>query len=376
MLVISKLTSPGAAARSLFAFGKSNQKDYIKHHGYYKNDILTKSALIFPNIEDAPLLRELTVDSLFQVTTDNKQEKKYYYAESLSEADQKLNNKLTDEPDQLAKATNSFLNHGKLKFDGPNSPEVVIVTGIDFETNELSHLVNIVQNRVNYAEAQKYGIYVRWVQEFLPILQPGEKNDYKSVARLSILRNAMYAFPKAKYFWYLHDNSMIMKYDVDLLKYLLNEDVLSPILMRDQPLIPPKGIIHTFKNQLASEVEFLITQMDQDLNADSFIFKNSFFAKALLEFWSDSLFRKYHGFVNKIEDSLLHLLQWHPVFLGRTGIVPARTIASLYSVVESSGGDSLHYAEGDFVVNLRDCEVRGTCDKEVDQHYVARARAS
>ena len=49
-------------------------------------------------------------------------------------------------------------------------PELVIVTAVDFNKYSLDGLTKIVQNRVDYAHLQNYGVYVRWSEEFLPIL--------------------------------------------------------------------------------------------------------------------------------------------------------------------------------------------------------------
>lgn len=366
VLILINLTSNSKSGLS-FNFNKSHSQ-FIKYHGFTKNQILTKSPLIFPSIEHAPFLREMTVDSLFNYQLDPQGRKTYQLTESVKDEELKAN-QLTEETNQMIRIKNSFLNHGKLKFAGSKSPEIVLVTGVDFELNELSHLTKVVQNRVNYCQNQKYGLYVRWIQEFLPLLQVGDKNDYKKLAKLYLLRSAMYAFPNAKYFWYLDENSLIMNYDIDLNRYLLNLDVLDPILLKDQPLIPPNGIIRTFKNQKPTDVDIIITQLDQDLNTDSFILKNSFTSKSLLEFWTDNLFRKYHNFPKTIESSLLHILQWHPIFLAKTGIVPTRTIASFYSALDSAEQDLIHYSDGDFVVNLRDCEKRGSCAKEIELHW-------
>lgn len=343
---------------------------YPKYHGIYKNDLYTKSPLIFPSVEHAPLLRELTIDGLFNTQLDAQGNKKYLFTDAFDDEDSKLNNKLDSEENtnQMLKVKNSFLNHGKTRFNGQVSPEIVLVTGIDFEKYELSHLTKIVQNRVNYVQKKKYGLYIRWLQEFTPIIK--ESQSSKEWAKLFLLRSAMYAFPNAKYFWYLEEDALIMRYDIDLYKYLLDPKVLDPIMLRDQPIIPPNGVIHTFKNSKASNVELILTQLGADLNLNSFIMKNQFLAKSLLEFWSDTLFRSYHNFPKNAESALTHILQWHPIYLARTAIVPPRTIAGLHTALElPEGGDDIHFSNGDFVVSLRDCQARKSCEKEIDTYW-------
>lgn len=353
---------------SVTSVGRGVSTKNTKLHSFYNNDIPVKSALIFPSIEHAPFLRELGVDSLFNSKTDSHGNKHYLLTEAVDDADAKLNSQYEadDTTSQMLKVKKSFLDHGKQVFTGPQSPEVVIVTSVDFEKYELSHLTKLVQNRVNYAQKKKYGVYVRWSQEFLPLVPTGTSKEW---TRLLALRSAMYAFPKATYFWYLDQDAMIMRYDIDLVKYLLDPAVLDPIMLRDQPLIPPNGVIHTYKNTKAENVDLIITQTGQDLNSGSFILKNSFTGKALLEFWNDPIFKSYHNFPKFAESALTHILQWHQRFLAHTAIVPPRTIAGLHTFASVSEGDDSHYAENDYVVSLRDCTERQTCEKEIDYYW-------
>ena len=46
----------------------------------------------------------------------------------------------------------------------------MIVTAVDFNKYSLDGLTKIVQNRVDYAHLQNYGVYVRWSEEFYQYL--------------------------------------------------------------------------------------------------------------------------------------------------------------------------------------------------------------
>ncbi|ODV84012.1 glycosyltransferase family 34 protein [[Candida] arabinofermentans NRRL YB-2248] len=344
-----------------------------KNHGIYKNEIIVNTNYIFPPIEHAPLLRELTLDKLFKSKLNvDTQEKVYMYNE-----DEDLNdvNEIKDKSNKenpLDQARKAFKEHGHKVFrssssNKKSSPEVVLVTGVDFEQFELSHLTKIVQNRVDYAHANKYGLYVRWIQEFIPSLQEFN-NDYKW-AKLFIMRAAMHAFPNAKYFWYLDEDSLIMRNDIELISYILEPDSLDPIMLRDQPLIVPNGAIKTYKNVHAKDIKFVITQSKTGLNTDSFILQNEIYGKGLLEFWLDPLMRKYPTFVNSDEDALTHILQWHPVLLSKSTVVPGRTICSLHnSNTAGEDDDVLYYQDGDFVVNFKGCDVHRTCELVLDMY--------
>lgn len=102
-----------------------------------------------------------------------------------------------------------------------NYPEVIVVTAVDFDKYSVDGLAKIVQNRVDYAHFQKYGVYVRWAQEFIPQLNSmvalTDKERSKWV-RLFCMRAAMFAFPHAKWFWYLDEDGLIMDMTVNIQK--------------------------------------------------------------------------------------------------------------------------------------------------------------
>ncbi|ODV63020.1 alpha-1,6-mannosyltransferase [Ascoidea rubescens DSM 1968] len=410
-----------------YSFSPNNPYQHLpKEHGIYNDQILTSDPLIYPSVQYAPFLRELTLSKLFQSKTDENGNLHYVYDQDLDESerlfsdddtangnndndnndndlndlnyDENLNglalNKKSksdknnnhddyhddlnidqpyddNEDDEIhfKKAKKSFKNHGKIVFDARNnkSPDLVIVTSLDFEKFELTHLTKVITNRIDYCKANNFGFYSRWVQEFIPILQ--KHNSNKSWVKLMIMREAFHAFPNSKYFWYLDQDSIIMRYDLNLINYLLAPSILNPIILKDQPIIPPSGAIHTYKNIKPQDIRFLITQNENSIDSTSFILINDIYGKAILEFWQDDLFRKYTNF-QIIENALTHILQWHPVLLSKTALLPPRTIASLHSVMDlPKGGDHLHYYPGDLVVNLKDCEARKSCESEFESYY-------
>lgn len=337
----------------------------IKYHGFWKKDLIAPNEFIYPNIEDTAFLKELTIDGIFDVKTDSVTGDKFYYEFEHKSLDSL--NSIDEELKQITTVKTNFFNHGKFVFNPKLvSPEIVLVTALDYEKYDQAYLTKILENRLNYARSHGYGVFMQWLQQYVPLIKDFQNN--RDWAKLFLLRNAMYAFPNAKYFWFLEENSLIMRYDIELFKYLLNPSNLDAIMMRDHPIIPPNGIIHTFKNTKAENVNLMLTQFDSHLNLDSFIIKNSLNSKILIEFWSNPLFRSYHNFPNHEESALQHILQWHPTFLAHTAIIPPRSIASSYTDPAASA-DDITYAPGDFVVNFRDCAARKTCEAFIDKHY-------
>ncbi|ODQ82577.1 glycosyltransferase family 34 protein [Babjeviella inositovora NRRL Y-12698] len=370
--------SPSAVPQGKFSqlLGKSRRAaKYPKVHGLHVKEIRLKSPLIFPPIESAPLLKEIGLSGLFHTkvlhdptTKTDKTIYQYFDEDFLSDNNElsNVNNKKDD--GALLSAKKAFLNHGKRVFTGSQSPEIVVVTAIDFDKYELSGLMKIVQNRVDYAQKQSYGVYVRWIQEFVPILQ--KHNNDKEWTRLMVMRAAMHAFPNAKYFWYLDQDSLIMRYDIDLYDYILRPAALDPIMIRDQSVIPPGGVIKTYSDAKPESVRLFLTQLDTKIETDSFILRNDVYGKAILEFWMDPLYRTYGKFSAHQDSALALMLQWHPLILSKTALIPARTISSLNTYMElPEGGDDVHYSEGDLVVLFRDCSKHQTCQKDMEPYW-------
>lgn len=125
-------------------------------------------------------------------------------------------NAMTDEDkkkttDQILLVKRSFLDHGKLVYRKTNdAPEVVVVTLIDFENYDMETVIRIVQNRVDYAQKHQYGVYVRWIQEFLPALENQNLDQSYDFIKPLMIRAAMHAFPTAKYIHFVDPSSGVL----------------------------------------------------------------------------------------------------------------------------------------------------------------------
>ncbi|KAK6457859.1 galactosyl transferase GMA12/MNN10 family-domain-containing protein [Scheffersomyces xylosifermentans] len=351
-----------------------------------KNEIITTSKYIYPPIEHAPLLKELTVHKLVKETRvrdPNFPEVEKTLIRSLNVFDDPnplLQKQIEDEENavsDLDKAKNFFKNQDKVVFR-PNSlknyPEVIIVSAVDFQKYTLDGLTKIVQNRVDYAHSQNYGVYVRWYQEFLPILNSLSYLQIKEKAkwvRLYCMRAAMHAFPHAKWFWYIDEDGLIMDLNINIQQYILDEDALNPIMQHEVPIIPPGGAIKTYKNARADSIKLIITQSDQKVETHSFLMKNDPVGRAILDIWGDALYLTYPNFPYGPDSALTHILQWHPFILSKTTIIPARTISAAHTNAEGLDpkADKYHYFKGDFIVQWGECETPKACEKVLDKYH-------
>lgn len=366
---------------------------YPKGHPLTSPHVIeTPSKYIYPPIEHAPLLKELGIHKLVKeskVRDANFLDIEKTVIRSLNifddpnPAQQKIKEDEENSLSDLAKAKNYFKNQDKVVFkpkNPKNYPDVIIVTAVDFERYSLDALTKLVQNRVDYAHKQSYGMYVRWYQEFLPILNSLSYLQTKEKAkwvRLYCLRAAMFAFPEAKWFWYLDQDAFIMDLNINLQEYVLSPEALSPIMLREQSIIPPNGAIKTYKNTRAQLVELLITQSNSKVETTSIILKNSNIGRSILEIWGDKLYLNYPNFPYGPDSALTHILQWHPFILSKTSIIPPRTISAKNGEVDPQDklSENTVYHKGDFVAQWSDCEHTAKCEEQLDKFYAILAES-
>ncbi|KAI3404947.2 MNN11 [Candida oxycetoniae] len=350
-------------------FHTSTVRSYPPPHPYSsKHTIETQLKSIYPRIQDANYLKQLGVRNLIaSVKTPGYDEPELKSLNILDDEDtsvQKAKEDEQNEKDPLLKAKNYFKNQDKIVYRPKsldNYPEVVIVTVVDFNKYSEGGLVKIVQNRVDYAHYQKCGLYVRWAQEFIPQLGSlaALEDDQKSKwVRLFCLRAAMFAFPHAQWFWYLDENGLIMDMSRNIQQILLNPEALEKQMLRDQPLIPPDGLIKTYKSTKAKSIKLIAAQLDTMIETGSFFVKNDAFGKALVDIWSDKLYLNYKSFPYETDSALTHILQWHPLVLSKTALVPAKAICAPHSSKDSKNT----YQDGDFVASWSSCKTNEECE--------------
>ncbi|CAX44484.1 alpha-1,6-mannosyltransferase, putative [Candida dubliniensis CD36] len=369
-----------------YLFSKSiTKKNYPRAHPLTSTQFIeTSSKYIYPPIEHAPLLKQLTTRKLFIEHTfkengiDKTGIKSLNFLDDPHENLQKIKEKEENDNSPLNAAKNYFKNQDKIVFKPKKSssssnkyPEIVIVTAVDFNKYSLDGLTKIVQNRVDYAHLQNYGVYVRWSEEFLPILNNFQYLDDKERIkwiRVYCMKAAMFAFPKTKWFWYLDQDGLIMNMNINIYDYILNPEILNSIMLRDLPLIPPDGIIKTYKNAQANSIRFLLIQSNQKIETNSFLMKNDFIGKSMIDIWGDNLYFQYPNFPYGPDSALTHILQWHPFILSKTTIIPAKTIGSSHNFNDNSP-KNLIYEDGDFVAQWSNCKNPTDCENILNIYY-------
>ncbi|CCF58764.1 hypothetical protein KAFR_0F01670 [Kazachstania africana CBS 2517] len=346
---------------------------YTKEHGHYLNELPASSHLIFPHVEHAPLLKEVGISGLFVLRLEGDGSKKYVLKPDDKPFSDDEKKQTTD---QVLLVKRSFLDHGKLVFRPKKNvlyPETIIVTLIDFDIYSLDTIVKVVQNRVDYAQSHNYGLYVRWIQEFFPLLEDQNLSASYEYIKPLIMRAAMHAFPKSKNFVFIDQDALVMNLGLSLEKHLLDPNILDVAISRDIPVMAGSNV-RTYKNFRLSNTEIIIPQDENGiLDLSAFVVTNSVYGRVFLEYLSDPLISGYAW--QSTSYAVGHVLQWHPLLLSRTAIVAPKLLASKYDPQQLTDGndentkDGFHYNEGDLVASFKNCRERNSCAQDIEKMY-------
>lgn len=355
-------------------FGESESSSpklvYPAMHGNYIREIPASSPLIFPHVDHAPMLKEIGLRGLFILRLGDDGNNRYV----LKPDDKPLtDDEVKKTTDQVLLVKRSFLDHGKLVYKDENGPEVVVVTLIDFDKYDVETLVKIVQNRVDYAQIHDYGVYIRWIQEFFPLVENQNLQQSYEYYKPLIMRSAFQAFPNAKHIFFVEEEALLMDLSISLEKHILDPAVLEMSILKNVPVVPGSNI-RTYNHFPVEHAKVIIPQdNDGELNLSCFIVSTDMHGRTFLDYLNDPLIRGYYWKNNELSNSVGHILQWHPTFLGRTALVVSKLFASVYDPnADSSGkpnGDVFHYTENDLVASFRGCRKRGTCVEDINLMY-------
>ncbi|CAL9731794.1 probable alpha-1,6-mannosyltransferase Mnn11p [Monosporozyma unispora] len=349
-------------------FKKRNvtKKPYPAVHGVYHNEIPASSNLIFPQIEHSALLKDIGVRGLYILRLESDGDKRYVLKPEEKPLSDEEKKKITS---QTLLVKKSFLDHGKLVYRKSNSPETVVVTLIDFENYELDTLVSIVQNRVDYAQKHNYGVYIRWIQEFIPLLENQNLNESGSFAKSLIMRAAMHAFPNAKRFIFIDDTSLITDFKLSVENNIMNSNILDMASLKDTP-VSPNSAIRTYNNLDFSKVSIVFPHnQNDDISTSTFIISNDIYSRAFIEYINDPLIKNFEW--ENLAHCIGHILQWHPEILAKTAMVHSKFISSSYdpNFLKTEKPDTVHYTEGDFIATFPYCKDINSCNKDITSLY-------
>lgn len=256
------------------------------------------------------------------------------------------------------------------RFIGDKSPRVVVVTIIDDVKYPREYWEKIVENRLSYAKLHGYGVIVRLTSDYAKFID-STSHQTAGWARIAVAREAMESFPKAKTFWFIDQNALIMNPQVDIVEDFVKPENLESKMLRNVPVQRDSGIIRTYVNNRASDVSLIFSRDESKMSTNSFVYKNSLQTKAFFETVMDPLFRGYRNFWNEA-DAINHVMQWHTYFLMHAAIVNPKLLASYATPAEGQYHDELQYTDGDFTVMVKCDYATEACKKEFMRYWNGR----
>lgn len=261
------------------------------------------------------------------------------------------------------------------------NPSVVLVTVFNEYTMSAAFIDQVRKNREDYAARHGYTNFFTNVTSYESITSPSPA----SWAMVPALRHALTLHPTATYVWSLSAYSLITNPSLSLSSHIFAN--LSSLMQKDIPVVPPDSVIHTFSHLKPAHVHLILSQDRDNLAHTSLILRNNpahietgepdNWALFFLDAWLDPLYRSY-AFQRAELHALEHMVQWHPTILAKLGIVEQRVMNSYnfaFDVRQGSDGRSRSqdamWQSGDFVVNLKDCDVTEgrDCDREMADYF-------
>lgn len=201
----------------------------------------------------------------------------------------------------------TFTTEDNMVYDpaGPAPSEVVILTG----TDGLGHnggiktiLEATAGNRQAYCDLHGYNYH------FINISKYDLKGAHPVWAKIPAIIETFRTYPHAQWVWWLDLDAIIMTPARSLNSVVLSRDAMYAALENDTELFHDDhhktGVFSPatpdFKN-----IDFLISQDHNGVNAGSFMIRRSKFSQWMLDMWRDPVFVQNIGFAMKEQDALV-----------------------------------------------------------------------
>ncbi|KAK6544812.1 hypothetical protein TWF694_001494 [Orbilia ellipsospora] len=260
-------------------------------------------------------------------------------------------------PNPKTQPQQTFAVDDDLFFDpsGPKPDQVVLLMAGDGKghNGEISNLLQLVtQNRQEYADFHGYNFH------FINITKYDLHGVHPVWAKIPAILDTFISYPDAHWVWWLDLDAIIMNPEIDLNTHILSHAAMSSKFEIVEFL---KGESkHTGKFMKKSDpkdIDILIAQDHNGLNAGSFFLRRSKFTATLLDFWQDPLYM-HNEWAGKEQDALLHMVQHHPQIREHTGLISQRVLNGY-----PEGGNHMGWRKDDLVVHLAGCWVENKCNE-------------
>ncbi|KAI8938719.1 hypothetical protein NX059_004587 [Plenodomus lindquistii] len=195
---------------------------------------------------------------------------------------------------------------------------------------------------------------------------------HRTWSKIPAVAEAFHRLPNAEWILLLDTDIILMTPSTDLITSILSPTAISTGILRNASILEGEIKKHTPRTRTPSSprpenMDILITQDHLGVNTGAVFFRRSAFTRMLLEIMTDySLFmgREHEG---AEQDSLRHLMVEHELVRNHVGVFPQRRF-NAYVL----GGDNMGYRDGDFLVHLAGCWVKGVCVERFEEFWGMR----
>ncbi|EPX73371.1 alpha-1,2-galactosyltransferase Gmh1 [Schizosaccharomyces octosporus yFS286] len=234
------------------------------------------------------------------------------------------------------------------------SHEIVLLLGSNGNTGSFdpSIMDDVFANRLQYVKEHNYNF------EFVDlngINMPAVWGKMPSVIQM------MEKYPTAKWIWWLDQDALIMNNSQSLQDLFLSPEKLKSSLLTDQPLWSQiiteekRRTPSAYDNEMIENVEFLISEDHNGVNAGSFLVKNTETMALFMDLLTEPLLVDYKV-VRHEQDLIGLMLHHHPQLAAKFGILPQR-----YLNAYPHAPTDMEYHPGDLLVHFAGCWVENKC---------------
>jgi len=203
--------------------------------------------------------------------------------------------------------TSTFTVSDDIVYDpsGPKPSEIVILTATDGHGHNggiNSILEATAENRQAYCKHQGYNYH------FINITKYDLKGAHPVWAKLPAIIETFQTYPSAQWVWWLDLDAILMTPSRSLNDVVLSREAMNAALLNNTELVYDNNHKTGVSSPAApdfKEIDFLVSQDHNGINAGSFMIRRSKFSRWMLDMWQDPLYVNNKEFGMKEQDALV-----------------------------------------------------------------------
>lgn len=234
---------------------------------------------------------------------------------------------------------------------GPRPDQIVLLTATDGRGHnaEVKNIVDMaLHNRREYCAQHGY------INHFINVsrIDIHARPVWK---KLPAIIETFQTYPDALWVWWLDLDAIIMTSDFAIEKKILSDAALEKILLKNKEYRQHKhqGLgVFTAEEPKVHDIDLLVAQDHDSINAGSFMLRRSQATQMLLEKWRDPV-NMHHGFPMEEQDALIHMIATDPQIRKHVGLVDAHVLNAFWS----------GWSVGDLLIHFAGCWTNGHCQR-------------